>query len=73
MVIVHISWLYHCNLKVMKEVGIVLIKAGSDSEHSWCVQVHVVGIGLLGLQQEFKPSWDDTTMNTLYQRFKILN
>ena len=57
----------------MKEVWIVLIEASSDGKDSRCVQVHVVGIGLLGLQQEFKPSWDDTTMNTLYQRFKILN
>ena len=47
----------------MKEVGIVFIEAGSDGEDSRCVQVHVVGISLLCLQQEFKPPWEDTTMN----------
>ena len=41
------------DLEVMKEIGIVFIEAGSDGEDSRCVQVHIVGISLLRLKQEF--------------------
>ena len=41
------------DLEVMKEVGIVFIEASSDGEDSRCVQVHIVGISLLRLKQEF--------------------
>ena len=58
------------DLEVVEEVGVFCIKTSCDGEHARCVQEHVVGVGLLGLQQELKASWEDEMgKNSLYQHY----